>query len=256
MAVDYIHRLIVRGSRKDVLGFRREIYRSHRRKIGRKSWTEMVPFSFEALYEIAPNVRRIEPEIPYDPYDLSAWPIRLIGRTQAEIRYQFHTRNLEMADLIRILARARPRLTFTLLTFCLDDSSIELFRFANGRKKRWEYPEKRREFHWDRARAKFGLAGEEVYDDEAAEHWAEEEMLHEALSHWEKGSDKTRAGRERRYDWWNRSPVRDLMTEKELFVLRVEEKLKSKALPRKAKRGRAQSQTKRVRRHTIRNKKK
>jgi hypothetical protein len=214
-----------------------------------------VPFSFGALYEIAPSARRIEPEVPRDAYDMSAWPIRRIGRTQAEVRYKFHTRNLEMADLIRVLARARPALTLTLLTFCLDSSSIELYRFTGGRTKRWEYPQARREFHWDRARAKFGLAGDDVYDDEEAEHWAEEEMLHEALNHWN-GTDSIRSDRGRRYNWWNRPPLRDLMTEKQLFVLELEEKLKSKESSHESKRGGAQSQTKRVRRHTIRNKKK
>lgn len=241
MAVDYFHRVIVSGRRKDILIFRRKIYRRYRRKIGRKSWMEIVSFSFTSLYEIAPAARRVEPEIPEDPYDLSTWPIRLIGKTKAEIRYQFHTRNLEMADLIRVLARARPTLTFTLLTFCLDDMSIELYRFANGRTKRWEYPEGRREFHWNRARAKFGLSGENVYDDEAAEHWAEEEMLHEALSRWEAPADKKQSDGQRRYDWWDRKPLRDLMTEKELFVIELEEKLKSTASRRGAERGRQRS---------------
>jgi hypothetical protein len=236
MAIDYVHRLIIRGPCKDVRAFRRHIYREYPRRIARTSWTEIVPFSFTALYEMAPAARRIEPEIPCEPYDLSAWPIRPIGRAQAEIRYKFHTRNLEMADLIRVLARARRALTFTLLTFCLDDMSIELYRFSGGRTKKWEYPEGRREFHWDRARAKFGLAGDDVYDDEEAEHWAEEEMLHEALSHWEKGGGKTQPGRERRYDWSDSSPGRDLMTEKQLFILELEEKLKSKAPRHKAKR--------------------
>jgi hypothetical protein len=211
---------------------------------------EIVPFSFAALYEIAPAARQIEEEISYDAYDMSVWPIRPIGRGQAEVRYQFHTRNLEMADLIRVLARARPALTFTLLTFCLDDSSIELFRFGNGRTKRWEYPEERREFHWDRARAKFGLSGDDVYDNDEAEHWAEEEMLHEALSHWEATGNKKRLDGQRPYDWWNRRPLRDLMTEQQLFLYELEEKLKSKAPRRKAKPGRARkmSQNNRVRR--------
>lgn len=143
---------------------------------------------------------------------------------------------MEMADLIRVLARARLTLTFTLVTFCLDDSSIELYRFGNGRTRKWEYPERRREFHWDRARAKFGLPGEDVYEDEAAEQWAEEEMLHEALNHWDAGRGKAQASRGRRYDWWNRPPLRDLITEKQLFTYDVAEKRKSKAPRDKAKR--------------------
>ena len=238
MAVDYFHRLIIRGPRKDVLTFRRQIYREYPRRIGRKSWTEIVPFSFAALYEMAPEARRIEPEVPCDAYDMSGWPIRRIDRTQAEIRYQFHTRNLEMAGLIRVLARARPALTLTLLTFCLDDMSIELYRFTGGRMKKSEYPEARREFHWDRARIKFGLAGDDVYDDDAAEHWAEEEILHEALTRWDKGNVDEHSSRQRRYQWWNRSPLRDLATEQQLFAYEIAEKLKSKTPGRRSKKGR------------------
>lgn len=67
MAVDYLHRLIIRGPGEDVRAFRRQIYREHPRKLGRKSWTEMVPFCFMALYELAPAARRIAPNPPYDP---------------------------------------------------------------------------------------------------------------------------------------------------------------------------------------------
>jgi hypothetical protein len=59
MAVDYLHRLIVRGARKGILTFRREIYRRYPRKVDRKAAIEILPFSFVALYEIAPAVRRI-----------------------------------------------------------------------------------------------------------------------------------------------------------------------------------------------------
>ena len=91
----------------------------------------------------------------------------------------------------------RPVILVALLTFCLDDSSIELFRFNNGRTKRGEYPDKRREHHWERARAKFGLTEDDVYDDEAAEQWAEEEMLNEALGHWD-GAGSAQLPRQRR----------------------------------------------------------
>ena len=116
MAVDYLHRLIIRGPREDVRAFRRQIYREYPRRIARKSWTEIVPFSFTALYEIAPAASRIEPEAPDDPYELSAWPVRRVGSNKAEVRYQFQTRNLEMVGLIRVLSRALPSLTFTLAT--------------------------------------------------------------------------------------------------------------------------------------------
>jgi hypothetical protein len=104
--------------------------------------------------------------------------------------------------------------------------------------KKSEYPKARRAFHWDRARIKFGLAGDDVYDDDAAEHWAEEEMLHEALTRWDKGNADEHSSRQRRYQWWNQSPLRDLATEQQLFLLELDEKLRSKAPRRKTKRGR------------------
>ena len=218
MAVDYFHRLIIRGPQQDVRAFRRQIYREYPRSIGRQSWTEIVPFCFTALYEMAPAACRIEPEAPGDPYELSAWPVRRISRNQAEIRYQFQTRNLEMVSLIRVLTRALPSLTFTLVTLCLDDSSIEVNRLKGGSTQKWAIPKRRQDFHWDRARIKFGLAGDDVYDNDDADRWATEEMLHEALTHWNEDGAAAHPHQRGRYRWWNQLPLRDLATERQLAV--------------------------------------
>jgi hypothetical protein len=229
MAVDFFHRLIVRGRYEDVRTFRRQIYRQYPRSIGRQSWTEIVPFSFAALYEMAPAAHRIEPSVPGDPYELSAWRIRRINRSQAEVRYQFQTRNMELVCLIRVLSAVQPSLTFTLVTLCLDDSSIEVYRLKSGRTRKWVLPRRRRDFPWNRARIKFGLAGNDVYEDDDAENWAEEEMLHEALTHWDEDSAAAHSSQRSRYQWWNRLPLRDLATEQQLFVYEFAEKLRSKA---------------------------
>lgn len=133
-----------------------------------------------------------------------------------------------MTGLLRALSRARPSLTFTLVTMCLDDSSITAYRITRGRTRRWLVPQRRRDFHWERARAKFGLLGNEVYDDDIAEQWAEEEMLAEALTHWDA---PTGAGptRRRRYHWWNQPPLRDLTTERQLAAYEISNALTSKA---------------------------
>lgn len=83
MAVDYYHRLLVSGKPAGVRAFRDAIYREYPRTIAGESrrvptsspatWTEIVPFSFAGLYELAPAARRVEAQIPFDPYDLSAW---------------------------------------------------------------------------------------------------------------------------------------------------------------------------------------
>jgi hypothetical protein len=127
VAIDYLHRLIIEGPHDDVRAFRRHVHREYPRTIGGKTWSEFVPFSFAALYEMAPAVRRIEREPPCDPYELSAWPVRRIARGLAEARCQFQTKNVEMIGFVRVLSRARPSLTFTPATLCLDDSSILVY---------------------------------------------------------------------------------------------------------------------------------
>ncbi len=237
MAVDYFHRLLIVGTPKDVSAFRRQMHREYPRTIGGKTWTEIVPFSFHAVYELAPAARRIEAEVPHDPYELSAWPPRRISNRRAEVRYQFQTRNMEMVGLLRALSRALPSLTFTLVTLCLDDSSIEAARFSRGRAQRWFMDERACEPHWDRARKKFGLPGEEVYDDDEADYWTEQQMLHAAMAHWDRKSAR-RPGRRR--DWDNRVRLRDLDTERELTMYEIAEAmaLKTRRKRRSANRAR------------------
>jgi hypothetical protein len=207
MAVDLLHRLLVTGRTDRVRDFRRRIYREYPRTMTGTTWTEIVPFSFAALYELAPRSTMVETEVPCDPYELSVWPVRRIDKRDAVVRYQFQTRNLEMAPLVHLLARAVPDVTFTLVTLCLDDSSIESHRFEAGRRRRWVVPKRVSDQHWERARRKFGLSGEDVYADDDAERWAEEEVLKDALSHWELGA---RSMSPRRYAWWNQPPLRRL----------------------------------------------
>ena len=75
--------------------------------------------------------------MPYDAYELSAWPSTRNGRRDALVRYQFQTRNMETAPLVRVLARAVLDVTFMLVqTFCLDDSSIEKGLIEAGRQRK------------------------------------------------------------------------------------------------------------------------
>jgi hypothetical protein len=106
---------------------------------------------------------------------------------------------MEFIGFLRPLARVLPRLTFTLTTLYLDDSSIGSYRLRGRREQRWMFPNRRRNFHWERARTKFKLVGDKVYEDDAADHWAEDEMLTEAFSHWDEAG-RVRPGRApRRY---------------------------------------------------------
>src|SRR6266446_2112736 len=100
MAVDYFHRVIVIGPTRQVDEFRRGLVRPTSRRIGRHTWTERVPFSFEALYDIAPGARRVTRESPGEPYDVRAWPMVRLKRAQAQIRYQLHPRNIELVPFL------------------------------------------------------------------------------------------------------------------------------------------------------------
>ena len=240
MAVDYLHRLVVVGAADEVSVFRRQMYREYPRTIGGKTWTEVVPFSFQALYDLAPAARRVEAEVPGDPFELSRWPVRRIDRRRTEVRYRFQTRNLEMVGLLRALSRAVPALTFTLVTLCFDDSSIETMRFSGGQLQRWVMPDNECERHWDRARKKFGLADDDVYEDDDAEYWTEEEMLHEALIHWEPHRRGGRRRPGRRLAWNNQLVLRDLDTERQLAMFQIAESLASKPRPKSRRRKKGQ----------------
>jgi hypothetical protein len=237
VAVDFLHRLIVTGPVEQVRALRRELYREYPRTLGDETWTEIVPFCFAALYDIAPAARRVEKEVPYDPYEISVWPVRRLSARRAELRYQFQTRNLEMAGLVRALARARPSLRFTLGTLCLDDSEVDGYRFTGRTAQRWRMPSRAVAHLWNRARQKFDLEGDDVYDDDDAEHWVEEESFEQTLGHWE-------GSRRRRLRWWDRPSVRDIGTERELAMYELlaesfgepdEPRTKSKKEPRTKK---------------------
>jgi hypothetical protein len=199
------------------------------RRTGNDWYWERASFSFQALYEIAHSAAKVEAEPPFDPYDLRAWPPRRLNARLFEARYQFHTRNLEMAALIVELSRALPSLKFVLATLCLDDGSIESYRLWRGAQRRWNMPERRQEAHWDRARRRLGLKADLVYEDDQATMMAEDGMLAEALDHW----DSKRGNRMQRCDWWNAPKQRDFETEREIALTALRNELP--APPKKPK---------------------
>jgi hypothetical protein len=223
MAVDYWHRLVVTGPGKTVGLLRRQLRRRARRTAaGRQPWRETIAFSFERLYQLVPAATRVEPQLPCEPYDLSAWPIRRLPGGAAEVRYQLHTRNMELLPFVRLLSRKFADLTFCLVTFCLDDSEVASYRVSGGRVRKWILPRPRREAHWERARQKFGLMGDDVYEDDVATSFAEEAMLEEAIDHWGPAA----AGSRRRpaRNWWNRPVSREIMTELYINLAEINER--------------------------------
>jgi hypothetical protein len=226
MAVDYWHRLVITGPHGTVALLRRQLRRRARRSPpGYHPWRETIPFSFERLYQVAPAAVRVEPYMPSDPLDQSAWPIRRLPAGGAEARYQLHTRNIELLLFVRLLSRKFPALAFCLVTFCLDDCEVASYRVSGGRVRKWIPPQSRRDAHWERARQRFGLAGDDVYDDDVATGSAEGGMLEEALDHWEPAPDGPRPSRKRARNWSNRPVSRDFMTEKYITLAEVSARL-------------------------------
>lgn len=225
MAVDYWHRLIVTGHRETVDLFRQQLRRRTIRSgfPGEKLSHETIPFSFVRLYQLIPTAERIDPNGPFEPYDLSVWPIRPRLRGLGEVRYQLHTRDTELLPFVRILSKRFAKLTFCLVTFCLDDSDVVSYEICNGCVRKWILPQSRREVHWERARQEFGLTGESVYDDDVATKSAEEAMLDEAIEHWERPSREHRQSRSQVRNWSNRPVVREFFREMEIVLAKTNE---------------------------------
>ena len=118
---------------------------------------------------------------------------------RSEVRYQFETRSVDLAPALRRLSRKLRRLTFRLVTLCLDDGDVQTWEIRAGAARERRISDRRRAFHWDAARRKFGLSSDEAYADDDATRVAEDRMCAEALGSWEK-----RAGRSRRLNWSGR----------------------------------------------------
>jgi hypothetical protein len=125
---------------------------------------------------------------------------------------------------VRVLSRTLKRLTIRLSTLYLDDSEVVGFLVRDGKVNRWLLPGKRRDFHWDRARKKFKLVGDDVYNDDDAELFAEDGMLEEVLDHWEPQRRSTSRTRPR--NWWSRPVARDFMEQRQLDFIEAEEMIR------------------------------
>ena len=136
-----------------------------------------------------------------------------------------------MAALVKALSRAVPTLTFVLATLCVDDSDTESYHIRAGVRRKWALPPRRKEFHWNRARVKFALEDDWVYESDDAEHWVDEELLAEALVHWDVSAGRRQSDRPpRRWQWWNRLVLRELAIEKELELYEANATITSETL--------------------------
>ncbi len=230
MAITYLNRVVVSGTPRHVTAFRDTMRRTLHRKVGKKSWTERVPFS---LVELARIIRMRDPEsYAYEPYSMSVWPLRRITARRAEIRYQFQTRNLEIDKPLKRLSRHMPHITIRLMVHCLDDDSPYSFEMKAGRSRKHSLSDATRERYWEAARKRFGLTDDDVYDDDDAETFAEERMREDVLNFWHPGA----ASRQR--DWWNRPAIRMMIDEMYLATVEVSEALAAASESKRQSRGR------------------
>ncbi len=213
MAVDYYHRLIVSGPADDLKSLRAGLVTNYVRVVGGEQYKERLPFSFAGLFALAPGAKRCQPRDPMEPYDIRVWPIGRGLSGEFELRYQLHTRNADLVGFVRVLSRKLTSLTFQMATLCLDDSEIVAFLVREAMVRRCKFPNYRRDFHWDLARRKFDLQGDDVYDDDDADRFAEDGMLDEAMNQWTPP----------RREWWDRPVVRDFMEQRALDVIQASE---------------------------------
>jgi hypothetical protein len=188
VAVDYFHYLVVSGPRAAVNDFVYRIALVADRRVAGTNVRQTVPFSFESLYAIA----GIKDDLPGEAFDMTRWPIAPRQRL-AEVRYRLHTRSLELHPLLKRLSKRVPRLTFALVTRCLDDNDFAAFTIHNGTLRgKWLGDDWRTPFY-ERAAIKYQMPLDEVYEDDLIESFAESWMTDAAM--------EIATGSKRRHEW-------------------------------------------------------
>lgn len=229
MAVEYLNRIVALGAAPRVKEFRDAMRRTVDRKVRDKIWQDEVPFSLETLARIT---EMSDPEdYAYEPYDISVWPIRRISSRQVELRYQFTTRNLDMAEPLTLLSNHFPKLTFRFVAFCSVDGGVYGYRIRDGGSAFRHLSEARTESHWNAARKKFRLSGDDVWDDDLATEFAEERMREDLLNSWDP------PGRiRRRRNWSDQPEARPFEDERVIAMVEIsdaQDRKKAKARPRR-----------------------
>ena len=224
MAVDYYHHLVVSGPRASVTDFVDRISLVVSRRVAGVTDHSVVPFSLKSLYAIA----GIKDDVPYDPYDMVRWRRVSRGNGQSEVRYRFHTRNLEMHPLLRRLSKRLPKLRFAQVTVCLDDMDFAPFVIQNGKMRgNWLGGDWRTPF-WERAARKSRIDLEEAYEDDDLEVLVHAWMLDAAV--------RIATGSNRRYRWGGGRVFRDLFDEQANVINEIADALKAREFDEKRER--------------------
>jgi hypothetical protein len=105
----------------------------------------------------------------------------------ARVVYEFEVKNYEIHRFLVPLSKCYTELCFVVSEICLADGSITSAYVTRGRASIWSLPEDRQNSHWERAAKGHGVAKlDDAYEDEEVRSDAEDNMLVEALEHWDK----------------------------------------------------------------------
>jgi hypothetical protein len=213
MAVDFWHRLVVMGGRLPLKDFERCAQRTYPRELDGKSWEEHIPLSFVALHSVTPVFPADEE--PSDALDIRVWDLKRISPKRYELRFQFHTRNMQAIPVFRRVARKFPRLVFRLVTLCFDDMSYESWQLHGRHAEKRKISKQRHRVHEIAAMRRFGLTEDQLYMSDDADDWIQERMLDEAFDLWQP------RGHRYRRNWWNSHEFHSLEHERVILMARL-----------------------------------
>jgi hypothetical protein len=232
VAVDYFHFLVVSGPHPAVDDFVHRIALVVTRRVAGVNLEQTVPFSIESLFAMG----RIKEDLPGEPFDMTRWRIVRRGPL-AEVRYRFHTRSLQLHPLLRRLSKHVPRLTFALVTRCLDDNDFGAFTIRGGTQRgKWLGDDWRTPFY-ERVAREYKIPLSEVYEDQDIQDVGEWRMTDAAV--------QIATGTKRRYEWRGGRVYRDFEDERATAMLELAQAMKKMATDGDKARARAAARKRR-----------
>jgi hypothetical protein len=188
VSVIFFNLVAVIGSRPAVLEFRSDARRRLSPSLRAEFGISQVDLSLDKLFRKHRLAASSSAGIPGDNghYLTTALPIAK-WHTFARVLYEFEIKNYQIHELLAPLSRCYREVCFVNSEICLDDGSITSICVVRGRASTWDFPEDRKNYHWERAAKKHGVAQlEDAYEDDSIRSDAEDGMLLEAIGHWDK----------------------------------------------------------------------
>ena len=189
--------IAIAGPRSKVLGFRNDAHRRLSPAVKESLGQPSVAFSLERLFSRNHLPAPSPDGVPFDFFHLgndilgghyftSRRPLAE-WHGYARVEYSVEVKNYEIYHLLIPLSRSYPDLCIVDSEISLDSGEINSMYVTRGRCSKWTLPEDRCNAHWQRAATENGVAKiEDAYEDDSVRSDAEEGMLSEAMSHWDK----------------------------------------------------------------------